>query len=506
MPIRISEQKAVRVLRLVVAAVVVAVFLQRAFGDTDPTLRFFDDFFYYVKPAQNLVDGSGSTYFPGELTNGYHPLWFLWLTFLSWITSGDLLLFRLVDLTLMFLMVGFFFVYQRFLARVIGQELPATIGAAVAAIPLAMMAQAGLELALAVFAAALLLDALTRKPLSQYGPKDAAVIGLLAAFLILSRLDAAILIPGLIIAVGRRWDWKRWTASAAGALPVAFYLGFNWLTYGHPGTTSMRAKSLDVYWPPNLHGLTLSKQMTAVGIIVVVAVVVVAFLAGRLENVEARRVALALTTAPLLQLIFQAIFSGWMLFPWYFYLTDMMLGLGAGLLVSRWPQTRVMRWAIVPISLLAVVATAVGVFVGLKPDKHQEEIAALAHQLQSFSAERPGVYAMGDAAGTARWLMSQPIVHLEGLMMSNDFIDRIRERQPLEKVFRDYHVNYFVAVWSEDAGHGCRRFREPAPLQSSPRAPHMEMTTCAQPIAVLAPGSIYQVRIYRIDPNTGQAT
>ena len=505
MPIGTAERNAVRALRLLVPAVIVGVFLQRAFGGTDPTLRFFDDFFYYVKPAQNLVAGSGSTYFPGELTNGYHPLWFLWVAFLSWITSGDLLLFRLVDLSLMLLMVGFFFLYQRFLGRVLGQPLPATIGAAVAAIPLAMMATAGVELALTVFAAALLLDALTRKPLVQYGLKDAAVIGLLGAFLVLSRLDAAILAPGLAIAVGRRWDWKRWTAFVAGALPVAFYLGFNWLTYGHVGTTSMRAKSLDVYWPPNLHALTVDKQMMTAGILVVLAVVAVTVLARRIEIVDSRRIALALAVAPLLQLTFHAVFSGWLLFPWYFYLTNMMLGLGAGLVASRWPQTKAMRWAVIPVALGAVVATAVGVFVGLRPDKHQAEIAILARDLQSFSAERPGVYAMGDAAGAAGWLMSRPIVHLEGLMMSHDFIDRIRERQPLEQVFRDYRVNYFVAVWSEDAGHGCRHFIEPAPLQSSPRAPHMEMTTCAQPIAVIRPGPIYQVRIYRIDPNTGLA-
>jgi hypothetical protein len=491
---------------LVVPAVIVGVFLYRAFGGIDPTLRFFDDFFYYVKPAENLVNGNGSTYFPGEPTNGYHPLWFVWLALLWWITGGGTVFFGLVDLSLMLLMVGFFFLYQRFLRRVLGQQLPAAIGAALTAIPLAVMATSGVELALAAFAAALLLDVLTRKPLVEAGLKDAAVIGLLGALLVLSRLDAVILAPGLVVAIGRRWDWKMWTAFAAGTSPVAVYLAFNWSVYGHVGTSSMSAKSLAVYWPPNLHSLTLDKNMSAAGIIVVLAVVVVTVLARRVENVDLRRIALALTIAPLLQLAFHTVFSGWMLFPWYFYLTDMMLGLGAGLLASRWGQITVTRWALIPISLSAVVLAAVGVFVGLTPDKHQAEIAVLARQLQTFSANRPGVYAMGDAAGTPGMIMSQPIVHLEGLMMSQDFIERIRERQPLEQVFRDYHVNYYVAVWSEDAGNGCRHFSEPGSLQSSPRAPHMRMTTCAQPIMVIQPGPIYQVRIYRIDPNTGQAT
>ncbi|APE15209.1 hypothetical protein BOH72_08215 [Mycobacterium sp. WY10] len=494
---------------MVVSAVIAGIFLYRVFGGVDPTVRFFDDFFYYVKPAKNLVDGAGSTYFPGEHTNGYHPLWFLWLAFLWLITGGGTLFFGLVDVSLMLLMLGFFFLYQRFLRRVTGTALPAAIGAALAAIPLATIATAGVELALTVFAAALLLDVLTRKPLAQQGLKDAAIVGLLAAGLVLSRLDAAILAPGLVVAVGRRWNWKMWAAFAAGTSPVAMYFAFNILVYGHTGTTSMTAKSLAVYWPPNLHSLTLDEQMSAAGMIILLAVVVVIGLARRIENADMRRIAVALAVTPLLQLLFHTVFSGWMLFPWYFYLTDMMLGLGAALIsalvASRWPRTPIMRWALIPASLVAVVVAAAGVFVGIRPNSHQAEIAVLARQLQQFASERPGVYAMGDAAGTPGWIMRQPIVHLEGLMMSHDFINRIRQRQPLDRVFRDYHVSFYVAVWSVDIGNGCRRTTEPGPLQSSPRSPHMEMTICAKPIAVIAPGPIYQVRIYRIDPNTGQA-
>lgn len=497
-----SEQTALRVVRIFTTAAIVGIFLQRAFGGTDPTLRFFDDFFYYVKPAQNVVAGYGSVYFPGEPTNGYHPLWFLWVAVLWWITGGGSVFFGLIDLSLMALILGFFILYQRFLLRVTGQQVAAAIGAAVAAIFLASMATAGVELALAAFAVALLFDALTRKPLAQFGLRDVATIGLLGSFLVLSRLDAAILAPGLAIAVGRRWDWKRWAVLLTGGTPVGLYFAFNLLSYGHVSTTSMKAKSLASYWPPNFYGLANQSLQFAVIILAVVGVVVALW---RGEGTDVRRIALALATAPLLQFAFHSIFSGWMLFPWYFYLTVMTFGLGAGLLVSRWLGGKVLRLRMVPLSLAGVLGILAGVFGSITPDRHQKEISVIAHQLQTFSADRPGVYAMGDAAGAAGYLMDQPIVHLEGLMMSHDFIERIQQRQPLEQVFRDYHVNYFVSVWSEDAGNGCRHFIEPAPLQSSSRAPHMEMTTCVSPIKVIEPGSIYQVRIYRIDPRTGQA-
>lgn len=505
MPGGTAERNAVRVLQFVVPAVIVGIFVQRAFGGTDPTLRFFDDFFYYVKPAQNLVEGAGSVYFPGEPTNGYHPLWFLWVTLLWWITGGGSVFFALIDLSLMVLMVGFFFLYQRFLVRVSGQQLAAAIGAAISAIFLAAIAASGVELALTIFALALLLDVLTRKPLAEQGFRDVAIVGLLGSFLMLSRLDAAILAPGLAIAVGRRWDWKRWAVLAAGGVPIALYLAFNLLSYSHVSTTSMTAKSLAVYWPPNLHGLVFEPPVQWAGIPVVLAVIGVVALVWRSDGGDVRRIALALATAPLLQFAFQSIFSGWMLFPWYFYLTVMTFGLGASLLASRWLRSKVSRWAVIPLALAGVLVIVAGVAGGVTPERHQQEISVVAHQLQKFSAQHPGVYAMGDAAGAAGFLVDQPIVHLEGLMMSHDFIERIRERQSLEQVFRDYHVNYFISVSSEDAGRGCRHFIEPAPLQSSTRAPHMEMTTCAAPVEVIQSGSFYQVRIYRIDPATGKA-
>jgi hypothetical protein len=46
-----------------------------------PWMLFFrDDFFYYLKIAQNLAHGAGSSFNGLVPTNGYHPFWFLLLT------------------------------------------------------------------------------------------------------------------------------------------------------------------------------------------------------------------------------------------------------------------------------------------------------------------------------------------------------------------------------------------------------------------------------------------
>lgn len=501
------EQKIVSALRVGAPVVIVGFYLWRIFGGIDPLLRFTDDFFYYAVPARNWVDGAGSTFFPGEPTNGYHPLWFLWVALLYWVAGDGVIFFGLVDLTLMALIVGFFFMFERFLRRVTGDRLAAAVGAAVAAVGITFVSRAGVEAALAAFAAAILLDYLSRKPLADQTVRDASVVGLLGAFLVLARLDAVFLAPGLLVAVLSRWDWRRLSAVVAGAAPVYMYLLFNLVVYGHVGTTSMAAKSLDFYWPPNLWFLQFPSQVVMSGVVatVVVVSVVVAVMLRRSENADIRRIALALAIAPLLQLAAQALLSGWTLFPWYFYFFLMVLGLAAALIFVRLRRWNALRRVGIPLGAVMLVFTGLLLVAGEKPDPWQRDAAANAAQLQAFSVDHPGVYAMGDAAGTPEWTIGLPIVHLEGLMMSPDFVDRIRERQPLEQVFRDYHVDYYVAV--RPAGNptdGCLQFAEPTPQQSSPRAPHLTMTICSPPVKVIQTGDRNRLQVYRVDPTTGK--
>ena len=502
-----TEHRIVSALRVAAPAVIVCFYLWRIFGGIDPVERFSDDFFYYAVPARNWVDGAGSTFFPGEPTNGYHPLWFLWVVLLYRVAGGGVIFFGLVDLTLMVLLVGFFFLFERFLRRVTGDRLAAAVGAAVAAVSLAVLARAGVEMALAAFAAALLLDYLSRKPLAEQTVRDAAVVGMLGAFLVLARLDAAFLAPGLIVAVISRWDWRRLSAVVIGAAPVYVYLIFNLVVYGRLESSSMAAKSLEVYVPPNLWFLEYPSLIVMVGVAatVVVVSVVVAVMLRRSENADVRRITLALASAPLLQLAAQAFLSGWTLFPWYFYFFLMTLGAAAALLFVRLRRWNALRRVGIPLGAVMLVVTGLGLAVGEKPDPWQKDAAANAARLQAFSVDHPGVYAMGDAAGTPEWMSRLPIVHLEGLMMSPDFMDRIRERQPLEQVFRDYHVNYYVAVRPVgNPTEGCLQFAEPTLEQASPRAPHLSMTICSAPVGVIQTGDRNRLQIYRVDPATGK--
>lgn len=501
------EDKIVRALRIAVPALIAFVCLRKVAGMGDLAAGVCDDFFYYLVPAQHWVDGAGSTYFPGEPTNCYHPLWFLWVAFLYWIAGDGTIFFGALALSATALTIGFYFLFERFLRRVTGDRLAAAGGAAVAALPLARLGRMGLETSLTVFVVALLLAYLSSKPVADRTVREAVVVGLLSALLLLSRLDAAALLFGLAVAVVPRWDAKRLAAFTAGAAPFFLYPAYNLWAFGHLTSTSMSAKTLGLYLPPNWYFLVFPNAVLGIALAIAVGGVAVSALAllWRNPNVDNRRLAMAAPVALLLQFVAQAVLSGWIMFVWYIYFAVMSLGLLVALMLVQMRRRELRRRVGVPAGVVALLFGGLWIGCLVVLDPLRDNTVGAARRLQAFTIDHPGVYAMGDQAGTPGWLLKQPIVQLEGLAMSYDFTDRIRQRQPLAQVFRDYHVNYYVAWVSDDADNdGCHELQEPNPLLSSPRAPHMAMTTCQAPVAVIDPGPLHREVVYRIDPATGQ--
>lgn len=90
---------------------------------------YSDDFFYYLKIAENIVNGNGSTFNGIVDTNGYHPLWLIVLTILikiSIYTNIDVLIFVKTTISLIFFFS--FFLFYKFshvyLTGVSGIDLP----------------------------------------------------------------------------------------------------------------------------------------------------------------------------------------------------------------------------------------------------------------------------------------------------------------------------------------------------------------------------------------------
>jgi hypothetical protein len=87
---------------------------------------------------------------------------------------------------------------------------------------------------------------------------------------------------------------------------------------------------------------------------------------------------------------------------------------------------------------------------------------------------------MGDRSGTPGYMVSSPMIQLEGLMMDRAYLDRLRIQPPLDSVLRECGKYY---VSSEATfNDGCYRTREP--LQAGPDSARMIGIFCQQPIAI----------------------
>jgi len=100
--------------------------------------------------------------------------------------------------------------------------------------------------------------------------------------------------------------------------------------------------------------------------------------------------------------------------------------------------------------------------------------------LHAFEATHPGIYAMGDRGGKAGYLLDNPMVQVEGLVMDKDFLEHMRRAEDLHTVLRDYNVRYYIAT-AHHPFSGC--FEAVEPYQAGPASPTMKGEFCSDPVA-----------------------
>jgi hypothetical protein len=130
--------------------------------------------------------------------------------------------------------------------------------------------------------------------------------------------------------------------------------------------------------------------------------------------------------------------------------------------------------------LAVLVLFALTRVVSVRWNEQQPEIVDAARALQQFSLTHPGVYAMGDRSGSVGYLLSQPVVQTEGLMMDREYLSLVAQQLPIRQALAHYRVRYYVGSALEPYV-GCFQALEPA--QAGPHAPHLRGKFCEQPVA-----------------------
>jgi len=172
--------------------------------------------------------------------------------------------------------------------------------------------------------------------------------------------------------------------------------------------------------------------------------------------------------------------SDWPLWPWYMYALRPAVCISFVVLCTCTPVQRLMEWR--PVAPVLLLIFFVYLFHSSWPTQ-LEDVYATAQDVQRFEAKHPGIYAMGDRAGSVGYLIHSPLVQTEGLMMDKAFLENIRQRRPLLDVLKQYGVRYYVVTllpgYSLDP-QGCMDAKEP--FMAGKDSPKMTAVLCQKPV------------------------
>lgn len=468
---------------------------------------FQDDLFYYLKIASNLVAGHGSTFDGVHQTNGYHPLYFALLCALTRINAG----FPFLCVCLCLLGVLASVVSVLAIRSVLQQAAPEN---AVLADPLAVLVLVpcfntfyqGMETTLTLPLGFLLLAwwsrALTCLTPARLTPASAAFGGLLAALLVLSRLDSALLVVLLIAATAltrKRFLSVTPAASFSFASVLALclvpYFTLNKLHFGAWLPISGVAKQLRIHHTPSLAVWRSVLQPKASLYLSLAAIVLFVWLRSRL-NPSVQVVLASAIAFRWLHFGVISVVSDWPLWGWYFYSVRFAILAFFALAAAAASRLGVIRHAKLIANSLFAVALLLLPLQTWVLDPTMADIHAVAVALSRFATTHPGAFAMGDRAGMVGYLLPDPVYQTEGLVSNLAFLDHIRREDDLRSTLRHEGVRYYVtSTPAAITSDSCLLASEPA--LAGPDSHHMRSRFCAPPILTL-PGA-YITRVFDLE-------
>lgn len=462
-------------------------------GQNNWMLYVDDDFFYYLKTATNLAHGHGST-FSEVPTNGYHPLWFILIAAVSSLSSN-----RSELPIVIFLSVSIFaatlitYVMSRHLLRTLNtNSLVISALAALVALSAFRLYLGGMEIVLTVplILAVVLAYQSDRLWDGRFWPS--AGFGLILSAMFLSRLDTGLLV--LLITVGTiahpelrsRIHSRQVGGVIVGLGPAILYLFSNQL-YFHTwlpiSGMSKQLKSNHLPSWPAWHYLFHNDFRLLVLIAELAAAIIIPKIYRRLTAPQ-QVIYPVLIIFPFVYVLVLSCISDWILWDWYFYCLRPALCVSFAVFLMWRPTGRILKNAVITM-LIAVSVPALLVWKHT-PVPINENIYAAASEIRDFAMTHPGIYAMGDRSGTVGYLLPEPMIQTEGLVMDRDFLKLIENRTPLREVLNRYHVRYYVASSEDPPSSGCYHAIEPR--QAGPNSPHMIGDFCQPPLATFVHG------------------
>jgi hypothetical protein len=414
-------------------------FVRFLYADNDFYYFYADDFFYYLQIAKNIAINGVSTFNGIVETNGYHPLWqdTLALFYKLFNAKGT---FYLVAIVQTLSAVLSYHLLKRIFSKYIEENL-SIFSSMFIYITIILMTKSGMETILTI---PLMLYAIY---LYIYQSEKILKITIILTFMMLSRLDSVILaaLIYLALAIKNKFSFKFVLHVLIGSIPVILYLTYNYISFEHFMPVSGAAKQLKSSpmpaWNSILGILNVYPGKIIYGLVPMILMIIsLLHLAIKRKNVHKELIVLPLF--PIIVLFYYSFSSGWNMWSWYYYIfiPSTIYFFIAFSFISK-------KYGIfLKYSAVLCVFGWISLNVYTKKAEKDPGYQRMMDMIE-FMNDKNGIVAMGDAAGMPGYLLKNPIVQLEGLVMDFDYLEMIKKGE-LEDIFKKYKVDYYITISS----------------------------------------------------------
>ncbi len=411
--------------------------LEILFG-SDVEAPFTDDFYYYLTTVRNLVD-IGLISFDGiSLTNGFQPLWFLYITIIFYLFE-NYIIFNLIIIISIFLFSFLTYLnFRKFLLSEGYQFFESHMISSLISYLTLFFSKNGMEISIAIYLFSLSL---------VYFKKNVFFFCLLSFLTFLSRLEFLIfyfvLLSNEILTKRKILELKYIINLLFLPLLISIYIIINIYYFGLPFPESGVAKSLTnkILVNKETFSFLFTEGFGMRFISVLFCINIFGIFLIRSKNTNNFTKISIITT--ILFFLSNSIRSSWPLWTWHFFF----LAISTPLIINDILKIINFKKYNIILYLTGIFFVASYSFLlFLNFNVNNDHMLNIAKKVkENYKSSENTIFAMGDMAGKVSFLLNKNLIQLEGLVGGKRIINKIRNEENLCKVLQELKVDkYFT--------------------------------------------------------------
>jgi len=400
---------------------------------SDVIAPYTDDFYYYLITAKNFIELGFPTFDTINLTNGFQPLWFLFIVVITYIFGDGVIFNSVIFLAIGSLSLLVFFESKNYLIKQgYSEDASLFIGSFISFLTL-FFSKGGMEIALVNYFIILSLSFLNKNPL---------IFSVILFLTLLSRLDTIWIISILFFNYFIINYKKNVFELSLFPLLSLSYIILNYLIFGSFMPDSGVAKSLNntlAFNPETFNFLYIQdsygyKFISILFLLNTASIFLLFFKIRRESNFFIFSIIIFFIT--------HSFRSSWKLWDWHFYYFSFSTPFILYEFLKIFKNHFRYFYYCTGIFFVMTFSFLLSKDYNLSND----HILNVSKKISNYYKNQNSynIFAMGDMAGKVSFLLRKPLIQLEGLVSGNTIIEMIDEQVSLCDIFKKFSVDIYL--------------------------------------------------------------